>query len=208
LTVGSDNTPPTTAATTESSPNINGWNNRNVIITLNASDNPGGSGIKQLQFALGGAQNTDWQTVAGNAASVTISAEGTTVLRYYAMDNTGNLESVKKVTVRIDKTPPLISGLPAPGCMIWPPNHELVRVATVTAADTLSGLAPGSFMLAGTSNNPAYGQIVISGGPNQFGVQLRADKDNIYTLTATARDLAGNTTTKQATCTVPHDQRK
>jgi Beta-propeller repeat len=206
--IGSDNTPPITTANPSPGPNINGWNNTNVTINLNATDNPGGSGVKQIEFALGGAQNTGWQTVAGNTASVTISAEGATTLSYFATDNAGNLESAKTLTVRIDKTPPIISGLPAPGCTIWPPNHKLVQVATVIAADALSGFAPGSFNVTGKSNDPAKGQIVITGGPSQFVVQLGADKDQIYTLTATASDLAGNTITKQATCTVPHDQGK
>ena len=99
-------------------------------------------------------------------------------------------------------------GCPRRACTIWPPNHKLVKVATVTATDALSGLAPGSFRVTGTSNDPTNGQIVISGGPNQFIVQLGADKDQIYTLTAMASDLAGNTATATATCTVPHDQGK
>ena len=110
--------------------------------------------------------------------------------------------------MRIDKTPPAITGLPAPGCTIWPPNHKLVQIATLTASDALSGLAPGSFKVTGTSNDPDKGQIVISGSGNQFNVQLGADKDVVYTLTATASDLAGNTATATATCTVPHDQGK
>ena len=108
----------------------------------------------------------------------------------------------------LDTTPPVISGLPAPGCTIWPPNHRLVQVATVTAMDALSGLAPGSFKVTGTSNDPANGQIVVTGGPNQFNVQLGADKGQVYTLTATASDLAGNTATQQATCTVQREQGK
>jgi hypothetical protein len=208
LIVGGDNIPPITNATPSPGPNRYGWNNTNVTINLNATDNPGGSGVKQIQFALGGAQNTGSQTVVGSAASMAISAEGTTILSYFATDNAGNQEIAKTLTVRIDKTPPIISGLPAPGCTIWPPNHKLVQVATVTAADALSGLAPGSFKVTGTSNDPTNGQVLITGGPNQFIVQLGADKDQIYTLSATASDLAGNTITKQATCTVPHDQGK
>lgn len=69
-------------------------------------------------------------------------------------------------------------------------------------------LAPGSFSVTGTSNDPASGQILITSGPSQFNVQLRADKGQIYSLTATAIDLAGNVATKQATCAVPHDQGK
>jgi len=202
----SDLVPPTTIATPSPGPNANGWNNTNVTVTLNATDNAGGSGVKQIQFALGGAQNTGWQTVAGNTASVTISAEGTTVLSYFATDSAENQETAKTLTVKIDKTPPVISGLPASGCTIWPANHKLVQVATVTATDALSGLMPGSFKVTGTSNDPVNGQIVISGGPNQFTIQLGADKDEIYTLTATAIDLAANTMTSTSTCTVPHDQ--
>ena len=203
-----DNIPPSTIATASPGPNINGWNNTNVAVNLSATDNPGGSGVEQIQFALTGAQSLGWQTVAGNAASVTISAEGTTTLSYFATDNAGNQETANMLTVRIDKTPPVISGLPAPGCTLWPPNHKLVQVATVTAADALSGLAPGSFRVTGTSNDPGNGQIVITGGPSQFLVQLGADKGQVYTLTATAGDLAGNTSTQQATCAVPHDQGK
>jgi FG-GAP-like repeat len=201
-----DSVPPTTTAIPSPGPNAYGWNNTNVTVTLSATDNPGGSGVKEIQFALGGAQNTGWQTVAGNVASVTISTEGITVLSYFATDNAGNQETAKTLTVRIDKTPPVISGLPAPGCTIWPPNHKLVQVATVTATDALSGLAPSSFRVTGTSNDPTNERIVISGGPNQFIVQLGADKGQIYTLTAMASDLAGNTATAKATCTVPHDQ--
>jgi hypothetical protein len=203
-----DNMPPITTATPVPSPNANGWNNTNVTVNLNATDQPGGSGVKQIQIELSGAQSTELQTIAGDAASVTISAEGITLLRYFATDNAGNQESEKTVTVQIDKTPPVVSGLPAPGCTIWPPNHKLVQVATVTASDSLSGLLPGSFTITGPSNQPANGRIVTAGGPNQFNIQLRADKDAIYTLVTTAKDLAGNISRQQTTCSVPHDQGK
>jgi hypothetical protein len=94
----------------------------------------------------------------------------------------------------------------------------MVTVATVTAADALSGLAPGSLQVTGTSNEPASDpkspEIGISpNGAGGFVIQLRADrlasgKDRIYSLTATTNDLAGNTATVTATCTVPHDQGK
>jgi hypothetical protein len=203
-----DSTPPITNAAGSPSPNANGWNNTNVTIILDATDNPGGSGVKQIEFVLRGAENTGWQTVMGNTASLTISTEGTTILTYFATDNEGNQESAKRRTVRIDKTPPAISGFPAPGCTIWPPNHKLVKVATVVAGDVLSGIPPGSFAVTGNSNDPTNGKIVITGGPSQFNIQLGADKGQVYTLTATASDLAGNTAKATVTCTVPHDQGK
>ena len=89
----------------------------------------------------------------------------------------------------------------------------MVQVATVTAADALSGMA--SFNVTGTSNEPSDPKdldIVITGtGLRPRVVQLRADRlgrdtDRVYTLTATATDMAGNTRRSTATCTVPHDQ--
>ncbi|HET7777316.1 MAG TPA: beta-propeller fold lactonase family protein, partial [Rudaea sp.] len=200
-----DKVAPTTMATASPQSNSSGWNRTDVTVNLAATDNPSGSGVRQIQFAVSGAQNTGVQTEAGNAASVTISAEGTTTLSYFATDNAGNQESAKTLAVRIDKTPPLISGLPGPDCVIWPPNHKLVPVARVVAGDALSGILPNSLTLNGTSNH-SNGRIVITGGPNEFDVQVGADKGLIYTLTATATDLAGNTTTSRATCFVPHDQ--
>jgi hypothetical protein len=88
-----------------------------------------------------------------------------------------------------------------------------VLVASVIAKDGLSGLV-GPSTVRVTSNEPENGtgdgdlapDVVISGGT----VQVRAERagrgtGRIYTITATATDLAGNTATQTATCKVPHD---
>jgi len=126
------------------------------------------------------------------------------------------IQGVVNQLAAVDKVPPVISGMPA-SCTLWPPNHKLVTVATVTARDLLSGVAPGSFKITGTSNepqNPSNPDIVVT--PNSLGgldVQLRADRlgtgtGRVYTLTATASDVAGNTAVRTSICTVPHDQGK
>jgi uncharacterized repeat protein (TIGR03803 family) len=113
--------------------------------------------------------------------------------------------------------PPVISGMPGAGCSLWPPNHKLVQVATVTASDAVSGgLAPGSLTVTATSNEPSNDpndpEIVITAdGSGGFVVQLQAERlgtgtGRIYTITATASNTAGVSTTSTATCTVPHDQ--
>jgi hypothetical protein len=210
-----DTIPPTTSATTSSGPNGNGWFNTNVTVNLTSADNFGGSGVKQIQFALGGAQNTGFQAVVGNTAAVTISAEGTTVLTYFATDNAGNQETAKTLTVRIDKTPPVISGMPGGGCTLWPPNGKLVRIVTVAANDATSRLMPGSFSVIGSSNEPSDPKnpdvVILPNGAGGYTVQLRADRletgnGRVYTLMATAGDYAGNTNTVAANCLVPHDQ--
>jgi hypothetical protein len=208
-----DTTPPVTTASVTPAPNANGWNNTDVTIALHATDSePGGTGVRQIQFSTTGAQAGSG-VVAGDSTAITISVEGTTVVTYFATDNAGNQETLHTLTIRLDKTPPVISGLPLPGsCILWPPNHKLVNVGTVSASDALSGLA--SFNLTARSSEPpdADPDIVITGsGLRARSVQLLAERlgsgsGRIYTLNATASDLADNTTNVTATCVVPHDQ--
>jgi len=210
-----DTIPPVSAATVSPGANAAGWNNTNVVVTINSTDNePGGSGVKEIDFNLAGAQ-TGSGKVAGSTASVTISVEGTTTLTFFAIDNAGNQESPNTLTLKIDKTPPVISGLPSADCSLFPPNHKLVDVATVLAVDALSGMS--SFDVTGTSSepfDPGETDIVISGSNlDPRDVQLRAERlgsgsGRVYALAATATDVAGNIATSAATCVVPHDQGK
>jgi len=210
-----DTTPPVTAASASPGPNSNGWNNTNVTVTLNSTDSEsGGSGVKQIQYALSGAQTLDTQAVPGSTTSALISAEGTTTLNYFGTDNAGNAEQSKALTVQIDKTPPVVSGMPATGCALWPPNGRMVQVGTVMAADALSGVAPGSFQMTGSSNEPSDPNnpdvVITPNGSGGYAVQLRAARlgsgtGRVYTLQATATDMAGNTITSTATCSVPRN---
>lgn len=209
-----DTTPPTTVASASPGANAKGWNATPVTITLSATDNVGGSGVKEVRYSLTGMTKASG-VVPGNTATVTIPAEGTTTLKYYAVDYAGNQETAKTLTIRVDRTAPVVLGLPST-CSLWPPDHRLVQVASVSARDAVSGLA-GPVAITVTSNEPTDSQgdghsgpdIVISGGV----IKLRAERSGtgsgrIYTITVTATDIAGNIATKTTTCTVPHDQVK
>jgi len=141
---------------------------------------------------------------------VPIAAEGLTTVTYSAVDNAGNNESSKSVEVKVDKTVPVIAGMPPSGCTLEPPKHQLVQVATITASDALSGVATltvtasSSEPDSGTGGGDVPGDIVINGG----NVQLRAErspsgKGRTYTINATATDVAGNVAVSTATCQVP-----
>jgi hypothetical protein len=210
LTINIDRSAPTTSASRSPLPSGGDWNKTNVAVTLNAIDNAGGSGVKQIQYTLAGAQSGGPFIVPGSSGSFTISVEGTTTVTYQASDIAGNFEGAQTLSVSLDKTAPVISGMPAPGCTLSPAKHQLVQVAVVTATDALSGVA--SLKVTATSNEPDSGtgggdlpgDIVINGGV----VQLRAErspsgKGRIYTITAVAADVAGNSSTATATCTVP-----
>jgi hypothetical protein len=206
-----DTTPPTTLASASPDANAVGWNRTPVTITLGATDNVGGSGVKEMHYSLDGAAK-DSQFVPGNSATATISAEGTTTLTYFAVDNAGNQETAKTLTVRIDRTPPTVTGMPS-NCSLWPPDHRLVQVASVSASDAISGIV-GPPAVTATSNEPENGtgdgdfapDVVISNGVVQVRVERAGNgTGRVYTMTAAASDLAGNTTTQTAICRVPHD---
>ena len=83
------------------------------------------------------------------------------------------------VTV-VDNEPPSITGLSVDKTSLWPPNHKLVQVGTVTAADALSGVAPDSLVITGTSNEPVGPDgpdVVVEGaGAGGLVVAVRADR--------------------------------
>lgn len=211
-----DGIPPVTTASISPPPNAAGWHRTDAIVELTATDESGGSGVKEIRVTVSGAESGS-HMIPGADADVLISAEGTTTLTYFAVDHAGNQEASQTVTVRIDRTQPAIAGLPAAGCTLWPPNHRLVTVASMTANDPGSGLTPGSLVVTGVSSEPENGlgdgdtapDVVIAGGT----VRLRAERaengtGRIYTITAQATDLAGNVVSEVKTCTVPQDQGK
>ena len=204
----SDTQAPSTLATPS---DASTWTKSPVTMTFAATDNVGGSGVKEIHVSLTGA-STGSYVIPGNSGSVQVTAEGRTFVSYFAVDNAGNQEPTGTMRLQIDRTPPVLSGLPA-GCVIWPPDHRLVPVGLIKATDSLSGVA-GPLSIAVTSNEPESGlgdgdlapDVVITGGD----LKVRAERSGkgagrVYAITATAADVAGNIATATATCTVPHD---
>jgi hypothetical protein len=120
---------------------------------------------------------------------------------------------VFRVTIMYDVEPPTFAGLPS-ACSLWPPDHKLTTVGTITASDALSGVAPGTFTVTATSSDPdgASDIVITPDGHGGFVVQLRAERSGngpgrTYTITASATDVVGNMATTHAYCFVPHDQR-
>lgn len=192
-----DLTPPTITPIIVGNLGQNGWFINDVSVNWVVLDPE--SGVAQSS-GCGSVQ------LSNDTAGVTITCS--------AVNGVGLSASVSQ-TVKIDRTPPTISGMPAANCVLWPPNQKMVGVASVSATDSTSGLAPGSFLVTVTSNeqsSPSEPDIVITpNGTGAFSINLRAARSGngtgrIYTLTATASDQAGNTSTLVSTCTVPHDQ--
>jgi len=91
---GIDNEPPVITAVDTPQPNANGWNNSDVTVHFDCED--GISGISSCPTPVTVTNETIGQVISGTA-----------------MDRAGNTATAS-VTVRLDKTPPVIIGLPTP----------------------------------------------------------------------------------------------
>ena len=192
-----DNTAPAITPTVTGTLGTNGWYISTVGVSWSVTDPESG---------IASSTGCGPTTLTSDTSGVTLTCSAT---------NGAGLSSSRSVTIKIDKTGPVLSGLPGAACSLWPPNGKLITVATVTAADSVSGLVAGSFSVTGVSNEPSDPKspdaVIAPNGSGGFTVQLRAERlgngaGRVYTLTAKATDLAGNAATATSTCTVAHDQ--
>jgi hypothetical protein len=209
-----DDLAPSSALTVTPGANEAGWHTGPVTVRIAASDGhlrTGTSGIARLHVELSGAQTGTWdvtqETPAAAVLEIPVSAEGRTTVTYWAEDRAGHREELHTADVLVDATAPQLSGLPD-GCTLWPPNKRLVHVAEVTASDAGSGVATGPLVSAWSNARSDAHDIVIDGG----SVWLRAEKAEqgrarVYTVRATATDVAGNTAVTTGNCSVRHPRR-
>src|SRR5262245_21353177 len=211
-----DTVAPSTLADVTPEPPTTRWNNSTATLHLTAVDNPGGA-VRELHYAFTGAHSEPAGVVAGGALTRSISEEGSTTVTFFATDFVGNEEAEHTHTMNVDKTRPVIAGMPGADCVLWPPNGAWHHIATVSAADGLSGLAPDSLQVHVNSSEPAVAEngddvrIVVSGTAT-IDLWLRARRlskrsGRRYSIAASAADLAGKIATSTAACIVPHDQR-
>jgi hypothetical protein len=111
----------------------------------------------------------------------------------------------------------VIDNLTVTPAVLWSPNHRMVNVAVDYTLSDGGGVAPIiSSELSITSNEPINGlgdgdtspdwQIIDS-----HRVLLRAERSGtgtgrVYTITVSATDTLGNTSTQSTTVTVPHSE--
>ena len=115
----------------------------------------------------------------------------------------------------VDRTPPVIRAITPDTAVLWPANHKMVPITVSTTVSDAVDPNP-QVTCSATSNQAVNGSgdgntnpdIAWSGDK----LSLRAERsgnagDRIYTISCTAKNIGGKTTTKTATVTVPHDQR-
>ena len=153
--------------------NIAGWHNSDLEITLKATDNEGGSGVKEIRYTCVGAVNREL-IVVGDTASIYISTEGMTTLTYYATDNVGNVESQKTHELKLDKTPPAALMPDLDSTYIYNSTLSL----NFSASDSLSGLKS---LLATFNDVPIVNGDTVTltnPGVNTFKLEAADHADN------------------------------
>jgi hypothetical protein len=141
---------------------------------------------------------------------------GTYTITYTATDASGNTATATR-TVQVQDTIAPQIGLSLIATSLWPPDHTMRQVASVSATDLCDDNP--SVNIAVSSNEPVNGtgdgdtapdwEIVSFG--NSRDVYVRAERKGngtgrIYTITITATDGSGNSSSQTAQVTVPHSQ--
>jgi probable HAF family extracellular repeat protein len=197
------------------------WTNQNVTVSLSADDGSG-SGVNVTKYTTNGDNPATNGT--NYTGAFTISAEGTTTVKYLSTDKATNQESTKTFTVKTDKSAPKVSS-----CSVTPSklstsanNHKLVTVkATAPMLTDSGGSGPNGLTLFSVTSSQADSGLGPDDVPNDIqgwttGTNLtngqlgsgklraeRYDGARVYTLTYQGKDLAGNTAECKPTVTVP-----
>jgi Tol biopolymer transport system component len=178
-----DKTAPSIVVTRSPAGNANGWNNTDVTVRFDATD------------ALSG--------IEGEAsASVLITGEGAgqSATRTFS-DKAGNSASASATSIKIDRTPPAVTGINADPSPVGvdPTTHQATTTLTATIADGLSGVASAEYRV-GTSE----AWLPLTGGTGTYSASLTLPV-GVYDVYARGIDLAGNTSAEASTLVVAYD---
>jgi hypothetical protein len=166
-------------------PATTAWTNGPVIVTIAAAD--AGSGLDTVCLDTGNGC-AGVSLGADGSTTATITADGATTVRATAIDQVGNETTSTPATVRIDTVAPVLD--------IEPNDLEFRRgpvEVVVSASDARSGLAS---VCLDTGSGCTVIELDDQG---VFRTTIDVDGEGGRDLSATAVDVAGNTTTVTAT---------
>jgi len=155
------------------------WTNKTVTVEITAEDNLGGSGVKEIRYTV---NDADTAITAGTVYSTPLefSTDGTSAIRYAAIDNENNVETVKSFVVKVDKTPPtsVVGGVTEGAVYVSAPTVS----CTATDQVGLSGVATHGIP-SGNTTTPGAKSVSCNGATDNAGnVQTTASAVVNYTL--------------------------
>lgn len=144
------------------------WHNSSITVTLTATDD--NSGIAATYYTVDGSMPTI-NSAKGN--TITLSEDGAYTIKYFSVDNAGNIEDVKTATnqVKIDKTPPSTKD-DSDGR--W---HNSSVTVKLTALDNLAGVA--STYHSVTSSTATWMESIISWLKSITGENITLQGENV-----------------------------
>lgn len=179
-----DTTPPISShSITSGILGSNNWHITDVDIEITATDNDGGSGVKEIHYIL---NNEVAVVTEAPSVSLTITTEGLNSLVYWAIDFAGNTDYPKNILgIKIDKTVPEVTNVTAS------PNPAAVDeeiTISASATDLTSGAASVWYSIDGVS----WSRMARIGTDN-YSATIPSLSVGVYDIQVYARDVAGNT---------------
>jgi hypothetical protein len=175
ITIKIDATAPSTIETLTGSEGRNGWFIGDVTLTLAGSDET--SGVQYTEYRVDGGS---WQDYAG---TVPIIDDGEFTIEFCTIDLAGNIEDIRTLQIKIDKTDPNIDTLAIQGAdgdgILTTSSAE----AQWTGSDAMSGIDHYEVKIDG-------GGFAGTGLPQQK--EFSNLGDGTHTITVKAVDRAGN----------------
>lgn len=157
-----DSTPPVSSVAVAPAASSSGWHNGDVSATITATDDD--SGVEQIDYALTAAPVANGP-VAGDLAVVAITGEGDRHLSYFATDTAGNVETAHALTVKIDRTAPLIEVSRTPANAAgWNNGPVTVEFACTDALSGVDSCAAAQILAAEGADQQAGGEATDLAG--------------------------------------------
>lgn len=162
---------PVTTAAFSSAPNVNGWFNNDVILSLTATGNP--TDVITTKYSIDGGTEVVY------TEPVTIQSEGIHTIQFYSLTSTGQVELTQSVEVKVDKTAPSVL-LTQSGSSVADVKIGDILKFELASTDSVSGVSTQKLLLDGLEINS--------------GAQLNATDLGlgVHTIQYSVLDLAGN----------------
>jgi sugar lactone lactonase YvrE len=165
-----DPTKPTSKVTLSPSPNALGWNKSLTEWRIQATDNDGGSGVREIRYTVDGGSE---RIAAGADVRIAIDEDGSHTLSYYAVDEAGNTETAKVSSIKLDQVDPVTT----------PVANVKGTSLALPATDNRSGISRTVYTMDGGAEKTYVTPLVLDG--------------KRHTIVFWSEDVAGNTEDKR-----------